>query len=269
MSENKPNTVDSMLEKAKKGDDITLNSGQLREIAEQSQNVVNRAKQVLLTKNELSHLAKEIREETEGRNNETSEIEDVIEPLEDIAKQIDAHGATIPTKTSDFEPAPDPKKPQTFFDQVKGFFGNVSTSALGGLVRGWIGLQKTLISLGVMRGETKQLEAIEQLYGSFFGPSELREKATEWLKAKGVKVEKGLQDKAAYLQLRSEYSTYASTGTNGMNAEGQSAWREEHPFDAFIKTKCDAYAEKHPGAGRTTLTGIVKNLRPAESSDSK
>lgn len=261
-----PSIVDSVLEKAAKREDITLNGSELREIASKESGIVEKAKIKLQTKDQLRHLTKEIREAAEV-SDATSETEDIRASLDGIAEEIEAHASSVQDAVS-IETPPEPGEAKTLVEKVKNVLNGVGSSTVGMLVRGWISLQRTLMSLGVMEGSPQQLDAIEKLYGKFFGAGETVEKSAALLKGAGINVVKDKKDSNAYFELKKEYLTKLNGRMQGKSPELQSMEKEQYTFDAYLAEKTGEYAASHAGKnGDTTLTGILKNQRPAESAN--
>jgi len=263
---NKPSVIDSVMEKAKQRQQIDLTREELTELAQQR--TVEEAKTKLQTKEELKHLVVELRDERRelGVDNKADNADQGLAmQLEDVERQIDAHASSIPDVVT-IEPPEENTEPKTLVEKVKNFFGSFAGTGVGVLVSSWINIQRTLISLGVMQGSPQQLDAIEKLYGKFFGSSETLDKAGALLKDAGIGVVKDKKDANAYFELKKEYLTKLNARLQGKSPELQSMEREQYTFDAYLQEKTGAYAAAMRGArGTTTLTGIFRNQRPAET----
>lgn len=269
-SENKPNIVDSVLEKARQEKQIDLTKAELSELAGSTE-LLEKATLKLETKDQLKHLVTKMKEERikQGLENKSENPDQGLAmQLEDIEQKIDAHASAM-LETVQIESPEVAAAPKTFIEKVKNFFGGFGGSMFSPLVRGWISVQRTLISLGIVQGNQQQLDAIEKLYGKWFGATEAIDRSNTLFQGTGIETVKDKKDGSAYFELKKAYLTELDAKLLNKTPELQAVEREQFTFENFLDEKVGAYAKAHAGKlGRTTLTGILKNQRPAEVKNS-
>lgn len=260
-----PKIIEDVVDAAKRREPIAMDSNDLAEILDKKDAVKARAEQVLKSRDEWKALKDILEtEKADPENKGVLEDEGSRQGLLAIETQIDAQLAQPETVTID---SPDDAEPKTLVEKAKRFISNLPSETIGMVVSGWITLQRALISAGLSDGSPQQIDALENLYVRFFGAGELIGKGNALLEGTGIAIVKDKRDKAAYVELRKEFNRELGTKIKA-DPTNEALTRESYKLDAYFAEKVNAYAAANAGKkGRTTLAGILKNQRPAETSD--
>lgn len=264
--------IQKVVDAAKNERTVELDQNEFAVVLDQNEAVRERAKAVLESREEWQALKATIEaEKGEDENKETLEDQGIRDGLDALERQIDDSIRVAPGGDVVIESPAAATEPKTLVDKVKNMFGGVGSSMLGMIVRGWIGIQRQLVSLGIVQGSPQQLDAIEKMYGKWFGASEAIDKGNATLLPAGIEVVKDKKDAQAYYELKKEYLQKLTTKTDGKSPELQAMEREQYTFDAYLDEKLSQYAKDHADGkkSRTTLTGILRNQRPAEAAETE
>lgn len=238
-----------------------------------------------MTGKELEQFRANIARE-EAEHQDVVAIEETKGKLDSLRSEIDAEIAAKVPAVGDLEAAPDPTKPKTPFENVKNLFGSVGTSAMGVLVRGWIGVQRMMIDLGLVTGNKDEMKAkvdkIEELYGNWFGAAEMREQMSATLKAGNIEVRKGSQDGLAYNMLKEGYAAWILKKIpERKDAAGKvvppteamiNSVKQGAKIEMYLREEATKYKDKfggpaEPGKKRiTTIMGIANGEKPSVAS---
>ena len=270
--------VDDFIKKAKEQEKLDakdFDASDFAVVVDNVQELADKAKVMLETKEQRQHLLDLIElEEKEEANKDV--VLDGREKLTALREEITAQMNR--PEVQDLEPEADPTKPKTLVDQIKSGLSTFGGSTIGLIVRGWINAQRMLIDLGVMKGDTAQLNKIEELYGTWFGAAETRDQVKDLLKAGEIEIRKGGQDGLAYARLQSDYLTALAAKMERKGVDGkpltispaeQAAIKNSFPFKAYLETKVKDYVKANSAptpAGKkrvTTLMGISNSEKPS------
>lgn len=272
--------IDTLLAKAANKEDIQLSAGELREIALDGDKVVEEATVRLKAKEQLQHLSKEVRQET-AEEGGTSELEDVTEPLEEIAQRIDTHASTLPDEpaapTLDFKAPEDGKANANVIQKALAVAQKSGLKGFGAILRALSDVMKMMPNANLFGINPQQLNLFEKMYDKFFGATEARLNAATALKDSGIAVREGTGDSDAYGKLHTKYQTQINERLK-LDASGKSPLSQVEQdgiraftFEKFLAKEAKDYGAKHGGtpvAGKeraTTLSGIVNDAKPVET----
>lgn len=271
MPENTPDSepaiIADVVDAAKRKETMDLSGTDLAEILDKKDAMKSRAEAVLQTREEWKAL-KDIldKEKTDPANKDIVEDAGGAEGLAAIEARIDAELTGEPDTVA--IESIEETEPTTFMERTKAFLSSLPSGTIGMAVRGWIGLQRMLISLGVVQGSPQQLDAMENLYSRFFGVSELIDQAKGLLEGSGISIVKDKKDRNAYNDVRKQFNKDLAAKIKE-DPENESITREGFTLQSVFQDTVNGYLATFRGVnGRTTLTGIVKGQRPAESADS-
>lgn len=290
-----PKVVEDVVARAERNEDISLHPSELKEIAIHREVLKQRADAQLKTREKLKHLAAKLKQERELYVGEQStevlevngSLEDLERALQEMAekKPLESAQSAAPQEVADIASEGAPKE-KGFTGKIKEFFKKFTdaiggTAVVGVIVKGWISFRRQWIEWFPPKdpaAEQKKLNAIERLYGRFFGAAEVREVMEKHLVDKGtrLKIVEGKNDAWAYERLKGKYEKehiLPLLATAGSDEEKQRI-REANPFEEFVSKKLDSYlvlshVKDCLGGEKsyvTTLMGIAEGQKPKEES---
>lgn len=258
-------------------ENATKDAEELRSNLEQM-DVSERAKQTQAIQQKIDQLQIKVNtlQEKREKQEEKEQLSALAQKLDEAERAANPAMPQAPAeqpKQREYEDAVSdvaPTQPEEsgWMNSIKTFFkGN---AAVGMLIKTWISFQKTLLSIfppSDAAEKQKQLQNLEQLYGRFFGASDLRNAMNKVLQEKQskLKILEGTNDGYAYAQLRADYQVHLETLTKGKAPEVQQALITANTFEGYIiNQRLPEYLDrtKSEQSQQTTLSAILKKEKP-------
>lgn len=277
-----PSAIDRAISNAKDQKQFILDTGDLRNLADNKEKLKLKAGTDLKTRESLQALASIIKKSREG--NFTSELEDKENELSQIETEINAMAEQKQAATNESSEVTDiateeqeTKDEGTFgnvFNKVKSFFKSSSGSMIGSLIGAYISFKKQWSSMFPPKtkedkdAQAASIQGLEELYGRFFGAAELRKKFNGILsiRAPYLSLVEGTNDGVAFAELKVAYETELAKKTEGKTAPQQRAIATAFTFENFAMQRLQQYRNKFPAEANTkyvsTLSGLAYDERP-------
>lgn len=258
--------VDKVLQAAKEQKDIPLDENDLAVVIDNSQELADKAKVTLETKEQWQKL-KDIIESEEKEVENADVVADGKDKLNVLRSEI-ATQMNRPAVQDLEPPLVNAQKP--FLERLK------DMSFVSPLVRAWVWFQKNVVG-----GDKAKLDALEEMAGEWFGAAELRSQMNTALKAQGIEVRKGVQDGLGYARFQglyqqaliAEQAKKTRKDTAGkdipLTAAELKATAAAYPFKLFLDEAMKKYVAENRGvapAGQkrvTTIMGIANSEKPS------
>ena len=167
--------------------------------------------------------------------------------FDEMEKDVPKPAIETPAEVSDIAEA-DPNTKKGIMDQMKGFMKGGGMAVLAPIIKGFIAIKRALLDWFPSKDPVaakKQLDNIEQLYGRFFGASELQEMFNKYCKDNGVamKAIEGTSDGMTYADLKVGYQDYLNARFTGKSEEQKAAILSAYTFEGFVQEQMKKYVD--------------------------
>lgn len=228
---------------------------------------------------EISQYANEVLEKEDKAK--LDDLEKKIDELESSDKSASEEGGNVAqdkdwVKNAEVVtlPSESEKKEEGILGKIKEFLFSPQGAIIGGLIKQYISLRRTLAEFFPSDNpdkQRKQLAGLEALHERFFGVFNLRNQIVDYFDSKGMSVEvmeERDKDENIRSNLKRKHGEKLKEKTNGLSVERQAEVSREYTFEVFILETLDqnllpftTNKDKHYVI---TLYGIENRKRPVE-----
>jgi hypothetical protein len=250
------------------------------EIALNRDSILQEAK--LLKKDLRKQIVQRLRDAVAGKNDpEAAKIDSIAKDIDAVPAQPQATPAAAPAsapaaaptvaEVADILDKAAETKDDSILGQAQSMLKSLGGGAMSMVFRGYIQLQRMILAVwpGVDAIAAEgQLNALERMYGSWFGSAEMSAQLNEMLKSNNIKIVAGKEDDMGYVKLHGAWKAELKKKTDGKDEEEKALLTSKLTLDSYLARKIEAYVKKYPRAvqagkeHRTTLMGIFLEQAP-------